>query len=72
VSDLLNAIRAKNRAFAALHKGEVRCLAWQRTRHTSQGYPALPEAWAARLQDLRDEYAAARARCRRAMGGNGL
>lgn len=49
-------IRQKNAAWHALVKAERRCLAYQRSGATSEGYPTLPGGWYERREELRAAY----------------
>ena len=60
-------IRAKNEAWRALTEAETRCLAYQRSRAESAGYPTLPDGWEERRAHLREVYREARTRYMRAM-----
>jgi hypothetical protein len=58
--ELQQVIRAKNEAWRKLAEAEKTCLAYQRTRYTPTGYPALPEGWEERRQELAHAYREAR------------
>ena len=67
--ELKAVIRAKNEAWRALAEADRRCLAYQRTNYTADGYDPLPEGWEARRADLADRYMGARQRYLRAILG---
>ncbi len=54
-------IRAKNAAWDALRRADLRCLAYQRTRANGDGYPELPPSWEEKRAHLREAYRDVRA-----------
>jgi hypothetical protein len=54
--ELAAIIREKNEAWAQLAAADRRCLAYQRSRATAEGYPELPEGWTERRNELRERY----------------